>query len=225
MWTIGEIKQQGKNAFKANYFNSVIVAFLLSLLAGGTSASVGKQTSSEEFKAQLFALDPMIIYTLFALLSTIAIASLLLRIFLFNPLEVGGYRFFKKNVETQNATVGIIGEGFSNYGHIFITLFLRDLFLVLWTLLLFIPGIIKGYSYRMIPYILKDNPELSATEVITKSRQMMDGHKWHAFVLDLSFIGWAILSIITCGLVGIFWYDPYKQNTDAALYLELSKNQ
>ena len=67
------------------------------------------------------------------------------------------------------------------------------------------------------------NPELSATEVITRSRMMMNGHKWNAFVLDLSFIGWFLLTIITCGIVGILWTNPYYSNTNAALYLELKK--
>jgi len=76
----------------------------------------------------------------------------------------------------------------------------------------------------MVPYIIKDNPELSATEVITKSRKMMDGNKWRAFLLDLSFIGWLLLSLITLGIVGLLWTNPYMQNTNAALYQELSKN-
>ena len=103
----------------------------------------------------------------------------------------------------------------------FITLFLRDLFLVLWSLLFFIPGIVKSYSYRLVPYLLKDHPELSPTEVITRSRQMMNGHKWQAFVLDLSFLGWYLLGILTLGAVNVFWSNPYHDNTAAAFYLEL----
>ena len=76
----------------------------------------------------------------------------------------------------------------------------------------------------MVPYIVKDNPELSATEVITKSREMMNGNKWRAFVLDLSFLGWIILSIITCGILFVFWTYPYIESTNAALYSELSKD-
>ena len=77
----------------------------------------------------------------------------------------------------------------------------------------------------MVPYILTDYPELSPTEVITASRKMMDGHKWNTFLLDLSFIGWFILTALTLGLVGIFWASPYWQSTNAALYLELKNEQ
>jgi uncharacterized membrane protein len=99
--------------------------------------------------------------------------------------------------------------------------FLRDLYLTLWTCLFFIPGIVKSYSYRMVPYILAENPELSAREAITLSRKMMYGHKWSTFVLDLSFIGWQLLSGITMGLVGVFYTNPYVAATDAELYRTL----
>ena len=66
---------------------------------------------------------------------------------------------------------------------------LKDIFLCLWSLLFIIPGIIKAYSNAMVPYVLADNPELGAKEAITLSHKMMNGSKWRAFVLDLSFIG------------------------------------
>ena len=75
----------------------------------------------------------------------------------------------------------------------------------------------------MVPYIIKDNPELTATETITKSREMMNGNKWRAFLLDLSFIGWIILGAVTFGILFILWTCPYMQNANAALYLELKE--
>ena len=73
----------------------------------------------------------------------------------------------------------------------------------------------------MAPYILADRPELSGTEVLTLSRQMMNGHKWKTFVLDLSFLGWNILSALTFGLLGVFYVNPYRQCTNTELYREL----
>ena len=108
-----------------------------------------------------------------------------------------------------------------NYANGIITMLLRTVFTALWTLLLIIPGIIKSYEYRMIPYILAENPDLEWREVFSISRRMMDGEKWNAFILDLSFLGWAFLSAITLGLVGIFYVNPYKGLTDAALYMAL----
>lgn len=90
--------------------------------------------------------------------------------------------------------------------------------MMLWLLLFIIPGIVKIYEYRMIPYLLADNPNMSKQEAFRTSKTMMKGNKWRAFVLDLSFILWDILGINTFGIVSVLWVDPYKQQTDALLY-------
>ena len=76
------------------------------------------------------------------------------------------------------------------------------------------PGIIKSYAYRMVPYILADNPKMDAMEAIALSRKMMDGQKWNTFVLDLSFLGWYLLGILALG-IGTLFVHPYKFSTDA----------
>jgi uncharacterized membrane protein len=149
----------------------------------------------------------------------------LIKIFLLNIVEVGCHNFFKNNHTRANVDLNEIKAAFgANYKRSLVTILLRDIFILLWMLLLFFPAIIKSYSYAMVPYLIIDEPELSATEIITRSRQMMNGHKWRAFLLDLSFIGWMILSVITCGIVGVFWTNPYMYSTRAALYLELKKD-
>ena len=97
-------------------------------------------------------------------------------------------------------------------------MFLRDLFIALWTLLLIVPGIIKGYAYRMVPYILAENPDMNYKEALDLSSKMMYGNKWKSFVLDLSFIGWIILSILTFGILLLFYVNPYIGSTNAELY-------
>lgn len=226
MWSIGEIKARGKDAFKANYWRCVLTAFILSILTGGSAASTKGQDNSQDVSQAMSGLSTAEQLTVagivLGVVSVAFIIGILIRIFITNPLQVGCYRFFKKNVQNPGSDLSPIKEGFSEYGHTFVTLLVRDIFLVLWTCLLIIPGIVKSYSYKMVPYILKDNPELSATEVITKSREMMNGNKWRAFLLDLSFIGWILLGIITLGIVFLLWTAPYMASTDAALYLELS---
>ena len=103
-------------------------------------------------------------------------------------------------------------------------MFLRNLFTFLWSLLFIIPGIIKFYEYRMIPYILAENPTLSYKEAFELSKKMMYGQKWKTFVLDLSFIGWYILSLLTFGLLIIFWIAPYMRATNVELYVCLKNN-
>ncbi|MBP5596894.1 MAG: DUF975 family protein [Pseudobutyrivibrio sp.] len=232
MWTIGEVKSIGKAAFKANYWKCVLVALILGFVSGSavsaTSNGNNDDGAADRLATAFYALSTadqkLLIEIILGAIGIAVILGFVIQIFIKNPLQVGCYRFFKKNVEDGQAELGTIGEGFGNYGHVFCTLFIRDLFLALWTLLFIIPGIIKAYSYRMVPYIVKDNPELSATEVITKSREMMNGNKGKAFLLDLSFIGWILLSAITCGIVAVFWTLPYIESTNAALYVELSKD-
>ncbi len=87
------------------------------------------------------------------------------------------------------------------------------------------PGLVKSYSYRMVPYIVKEYPDLSEIEVITLSRKMMEGNKWRTFLLDMTFLGWTILGIVTFGIVNVLWTLPYYENTMAALFLELNGGQ
>ena len=126
-----------------------------------------------------------------------------------------------KGTPTNGSSNGVMGmfEGVeNNYKNIAKTMFFRDLYTVLWSMLFIIPGIVKSYEYQMIPYLLADNPQMTKEEAFAESKRMMQGQKWNAFVLDLSFIGWDILSGMTMGILGIFYVQPYKDGTHAALY-------
>lgn len=154
-------------------------------------------------------------------LALIMLVSLLVHIFIINPLSVGCHYFFAHNSE-EKAPLGDLAAGFDHgFGRVAKGMFLTDLFLFFWTLLFIIPGIIKSYSYRMVPYILADQPELGALAAIKRSRQMMKGNKWRAFVLDLSFILWYLLSFLTLGIVHFFYVRPYVQATNGELYQAL----
>lgn len=97
------------------------------------------------------------------------------------------------------------------------------IFILLWTLLLIIPGIVKSYSYSMAGFIMSENPEISAKEAMEMSMKMMDGNKFRLFCLRLSFIGWMLLGILTFG-IGFLWIIPYMNAATAAFYDEVSRN-
>ena len=245
MWNRREIKSVGKAAFQANYWRSLLSAALLSLAAGGAAVGGGSRINinidekAESFGDALEKLfqgetigkafegisesirNPWFIALLAGGISIAVVISVLIKIFVCNPLEVGTNRFFRENVPAGGGKLSALKEGFAQYGHVFLTLFLRDLFQWLWGLLFVIPGIIKSYAYRMVPYIVKDEPGLSPREVINRSREMMRGNKWKAFVMDLSFLGWYILGALTFGILNTFWVEPYYQNSKAALYVKL----
>ena len=227
MWTRAELKENAKKFFKFNYWKMVLVTFILTLLGGGgggggfnvsytRSFDLGSgHMSSSEMMGFLAAF-----FTTFTIVMIIAVA---MSVFLYNPLLVGAQRFFVVS-HYQKAKLDELGFAFSNgYGNVVKTMFLKGLFTSLWTLLFIVPGIIKGYEYRMIPYILAENPGIDYRDAFAASRQMMDGNKWNAFVLDLSFLGWNFLSVFTCGILSIFYVGPYIYMTNAELYVALKE--
>ena len=120
----------------------------------------------------------------------------------------------EESVDLENLFDGFRG---GRYTRVFCALFLVRLFTFLWTLLLIIPGIMKAFSYALTPYILLDEPELSARQAITRSCEIMQGRRWKLFCLSLSFIGWGILSLLTFG-IGFLWLAPYMNASIAAFY-------
>ena len=156
-----------------------------------------------------------------ALMFFICIIATLFDIFVINPIRVGGYNFFNRQREGTSKFTNIFG-GFArgHYKASIRNMFLKDLYEFLWSMLFIIPGIIKSYSYWMVPYITAANPNLSASRVFEISKKTMNGEKWRTFVLQLSFIGWEILAILTFGIGGYF-LAPYQETTYAELYAVL----
>lgn len=268
MWNRAELKGKAKFSFKRNYWKSVLISLLLTLIVGGggTGASSaassfrsgmdnGYHSSQDSDYSDIYDYDEydyddyddyegsindfkqgfkegMSDYSPVGWMATLAIfgitfiiifilimtAVILIDVFICNPVEVGCKRYFLRNLN-EKAQVGNIGYAFdNNYKNITKTMFFRDLYTVLWTLLLIIPGIVKSYEYEMIPYLLAENPQMTKEQAFAESKRMMTGQKWRAFVLDLSFIGWNILSALTLGILGIFYVQPYMDATHAALY-------
>ena len=152
-----------------------------------------------------------------------SVIGLLLTIFITNPVYAGVKNYF---VNAANGT-GEIGDMFSQFKAGFTntvkTMLLLYVKTFLWLLLLIVPGIIKSYEYAMIPYILGANPEITLKEAFEKSKKMMEGNKWRFFKLQFSFIGWALLCILTLG-IGFIFLSPYQEAAYAEFYLEVKGN-
>ncbi len=138
------------------------------------------------------------------------------------PLEFGFMLCFLRLVRGEDCSemVGDQFNVFSKYGRFLGASLLVLLYTLLWCLLLIIPGIVKSYAYAMTPFILNDHPEMDAEDCIHESRMMMRGYKWKLFCLDLSFIGWALLCILTLG-IGFLWLQPWMEASHAKFYEEL----
>ena len=235
-WSRKGLKEKAKIRLKANYWKAVLVGLLAVLIGGGGSAasgvSSGVQSSSTDVIGDSIVnripyISPAgtIMIILFALaVACIAIAiAIVLNVLLINPLEIGRARFFHRDLEeNEEINEGCVTfvRGYKNGVKI---MCFRDLYTVLWSLLFIIPGIVKSYEYRMIPYILGENPDMNREQAFAMSKQMMDGNKWNTFVLDLSFILWDLLGACTMGILHVFYIEPYKRLTDAGLYQTLKE--
>ncbi|MDO4614381.1 MAG: DUF975 family protein [Lachnospiraceae bacterium] len=225
MWTRKGLKTYAKGVMKANYWRSVLVGFLLFFIVGvgsGSSSVTGAVGGQSLGLLSIDSVSPagiLLMMGIMVLLGLIiSLAAVFVSIFLTNPLGMGCKRFFYCNLE-QSAEVKELAWGFDHhYKNVVKTLFFRDLFTILWSLLFVIPGIIKSYEYKMIPYLLSEYPDMPREDAFAISKYMMDGNKWKAFVLDLSFIPWLLLTSVTFGLAGIFYVNPYMAQTEAALY-------
>ena len=152
--------------------------------------------------------------------------SFLLSVFVINPLIVGydnAMRLFYERGDTEILS-NLFKIATSNYFHKVWGMFLMELRVFLWSLLFLIPGIIMSFSYAMTPYILEEHPEIGAWEASTRSKEIMTGHRFDLFWLYLSFIGWAVLCILTFG-IGLFWLIPYMSASEIGFYEDLKAEQ
>lgn len=193
-------------AFKKNYVSAVVVALLMGIFGTVSGESSARRVSenSDIYSGNLFNAG-MITGLLTGIVTVVILIVLVAKVFVGNLLKMGGYRFFILN-QTAQPGIGTLLDGFrsGHYVNIVLTMFLRDLFTALWSLLLVVPGIVKHYEYLMVPYIIAENPAMDYKEAFQISKQMMDGEKMEAFIMDLSFLGWYLLSAVTCGLLAIF---------------------
>ena len=136
-------------------------------------------------------------------------------------IQLGYAKILLKQYDRQAYAVGDLFSEFDRFGQGFAQLFLRGLYSFLWGLLFIIPGIVKSYSYAMTPFLMADHPELTASEAINRSEELMDGHRWELFVLRLTFLGWGILAALTMN-VGHLVLNPYKNAAEAAFYREIT---
>lgn len=202
-------KNEALSALRGNWANALVATIILVALALFFSSN-----DAINSYYQRIVINPFIGYSL----SFVSLFVLL-------PLAVGYSNSMRVLLETGDNRLAnnSFSLGFGNWLHVVWGMILSTIYIFLWTLLLIIPGIIKSYSYALTPYILVEHPEMSANEAIEESMRLMDGHKFDLFYLQLSFIGWAILSILSLGL-GVFWLIPYQMTAQAAFYRDI-KNE
>ena len=215
MWIRRELKDKAKIVLKKIYWKAFLVSLVIAIVSGSSGSSGSGNRSNNSTS------DPFSSLFIVFMVIGVLLFFVVLKFFLGFPLEVGGRRYFIQSAQFKdNKKCFSFGFSANNYLGIILTMLLKSVQNVLWFLLFIIPWIIKSYSYRMVPYILADNPNIGCKKAIKLSMKMTDGHKFDIFVLDLSFLGWYLLGLLAL-FVGILFVLPYVNATNAELYLVL----
>lgn len=223
MWNRCQLKENAKAVLRVSYWKAFLVSFILVLGSNnGVTSFNYNENDFEGFSQGLeWLLSLPVIAMLLGMLFSLTIASFLISIFILGPLEVGAQHYFLESTQMrfrlENITRGFTG---GNYRNVVTTMLLRNIYIFLWSLLLLIPGIIKSYSYAMVPFLLAENPGIPPSRAIEMSMAMTEGHKWRMFVLSLSFMGWFLLGTLALG-VGLLFVFPYYDTAQAELYVAL----
>ena len=241
MWTRAELKEQAKAILKKSYWKAFLVSLILAFIGGSSGGSSrfnfnGSSGNFSDFRngfdqgynnvgdvdvTGLEGVDFTFLFIFLGIFLIVFLAIILFRVLVGTVVEVGCQKYFVQATE-EDFSINHVMSGFKKgkYGNIVLTMLFRGVLLFLWTLLLIIPGIIKSYAYRFVPYILADNPEITPKRAIELSNQMTNGQKFDMWVLDLSFIGWYILGLLALG-IGVLFVNPYPNQTFAQLYVTL----
>ena len=246
-----DYRQIARNALKGNWPMAALTGFVATLMggslisygSGGQSGSSSDNLIQELQTTELwFMLKPAITALVVVLLVWVV------AIILVAGAAKLGYAVFNLNiVDHKKADLTDLFSQFNRFGTGFVMNFLVGIFTFLWSLLFLVPGIIKSYSYAMTPYILAENPHMTANEAITESRRVMNGNKWRLFCMHFSFIGWHLLCIspvliagtiyiITGNYIGVLFFilsavisfagalfiHPYQEAAQAAFYRDIS---
>jgi len=208
MKTRQEIKADAKSAMIHQRGTAILTLLVAGLLAGIAGYISG-------FFSFLFVFFPVMMFFSWAIIY----ASIFFVAF---PLSVNTTGVFVKIYKREHATANDVVSQFTvNYLRKVGSMTLMFLFTILWSMLCFVPGIVKGISYSMTPYILANHPNVTARDAIRLSMRMTNGYKMDLFVMQLSFIGWHLLSILTCGVLSIVFVGPYLSTTTAGYFVEL----
>ena len=228
-----DFRRNAREALKGRWVFAVIASLLASILGGSGSPSFnfnfnlgssGEEGANNDFSFSFSEIEPAMLKVLIIVGSIALVIGLVVLVAYFILSSVITLGYSKLNlaiVDRREATYSDLFSYFRNWKIAAKTQFLQILYIFLWSLLFFIPGIVASYSYALVPYILAEFPEISAREAIKTSKKLMDGNKARLFCLDMSFIGWSILCVFTLG-IGFLWLNPYISAAKADFYREIS---
>ena len=210
------IKAQGLAAFKSQYWLSVLTYVIAAAAISVLSGSFNIEFKTDMPKAETinvimpFAAAAVSVFSLVALAAKIALV----------PISYGYKKVLLQEVDGKKIQIKDMFSLYKKFGKVLgleIVIYLK---ILAWTLLFIVPGIVAAYRYSLAGYIFAENPEMGIMEAINESRRLMKGFKGKLFGLDMSFIGWTLLSALTLGVLFVFYVGPYYYASCAVFYRE-----
>lgn len=219
-----DYRARAREVLSGNWLLSTLVALIATLLGGAvTSGTSSLNIDLDNLNGLNIQLSPTLIAILQAIVS-ISVVIAVIRFIIGGTIKLGHCQYLLDQQNGNNLSVRTLFSQFNQFGNGFCLELLTTIFVFLWSLLLVIPGIVASYSYTMAPFIQSEHPEYGASECIKCSKEMMRGHRWELFCLELSFIGWRILAIFTLG-IGALFINAYSSAARAAFYQQLQQEQ
>ena len=215
------IKENAKAALRLRYWPYVGVTLLVGLLTGsGFSTGFNFSINSGDLREQLQSVPKEVWMGIMIAVMIAGALALGYAIFAGNVFQIGGARIFLDGYRGRNWSFSDLVCGFKNgrYWRNVGAMALMTLFILLGFLCFVIPGIILSYCFAQVPYILAEDDSISAMGALRRSWNLMDGKKADLFVFGLSFLGWQILNVLTLGVLGIFYVNPYMELATAGYY-------
>lgn len=233
-----DFRRIARDALSGKWAIAVVAGLIASLLGaisanapeininlGDNGANVGLELAGQQIYSSSGGWNEMLTGFLVGSATLIILVALVMAVVYFVLGSVMGVGYSRFNLDLvdrrKEPAINTMFSYFKDWKAIATAKLLRTVYVLLWSLLFIIPGIVASYSYAMTGYILAEHPELSASEAIERSKQMMIGNRRRLFCLQLSFIGWEFLCALTLG-IGSLWLTPYKQAAEAAFYREVS---
>ena len=215
-----DIKANAREALKGNWLIAILASFIASTFCASGSGVSSSGTEEIDYNA-LGQLSSTEIITTLAVFGLFIVLGLIVSVLVSALISVGYAQFNLDLIDGVKPSIVTLFSKGKQVGTAILANILVFIRVFVGTILFIVPGIIATYKYAMVNYIIADNPGISAREALEMSKEMMRGNKFRFFCLNLSFFGWALVVVLTCGIAGI-WVAPYMQASYAAFYKEIS---
>lgn len=232
MRTASQFRQLARQRLDGKWGTSLVVSLLAAIfgcygtyfsvnyaLERGEGVMNGATLNVGNLLNSAFGVDAGALMPALRIAAAVAGAVSVARFIVSGAAQLGLCSYYIRIIKGETPQVSELFSRFNFLGKALLLNLYTTLLTLLWSLLLIIPGIVAAYRYSLAFYVLCDNPDMSVTECVDESKRLTDGHKGRMFCLDMSFIGWRLLSALTLG-IGDLWLNPYTSAATSAFYLE-----